>query len=72
MTNHDAMKTALECRKLSSYYRTRNSDAPLTDQERMGLANLLSGVADLVQAVSLNAAPDQGNVVTMAKVKAIG
>ncbi len=67
MNTMQAMTTSLECRKLASHYRTRDGNAPLSEQERLGLASLLTGVADLIQSLNMSSLPDQGNMVTFAK-----
>jgi len=50
MSQNDTLMAVIECRKLAHYYFTRESD-PMSDEERLGLANLLVGVADLIIAL---------------------
>lgn len=67
MTFNQAKATAYDCRKLASFYRTRDPDGPLSEQERLGLASLLAGVADLIETTTRSYGSTQGNVVNLPK-----
>lgn len=48
----DQLATAMACRKLASFYRTRNPRLPMSDTECKGIANLLNDLANLMQLVN--------------------
>lgn len=45
----ERLATSAACRKLASFYRTRNPKMPMSETECQGIANLLSDLANLMQ-----------------------
>lgn len=63
MSQNDNLLAVIECRRLAHYYRTREAD-PMGDEERLGLASLLAGMADLIIALhGLNDPQENSNVI---------
>lgn len=66
MSPQQAICTAMECRKLASYFRTRSTSEPISDLEKAGIANLLTGVASLIETFNLST-PESENVLQMVR-----